>query len=79
MGPLSQFYGARAGGAPVEATASAAEMLDANMPPNYSPMTFLIQSMGAPAARAMDYVVTVAFVNAEGYAKAKTLAARPVP
>jgi hypothetical protein len=54
-------------------------MLDANMPPNYSPTTFLIQSMGAPASRAMDYVVTVAFVNAAGYAKAKALSARPVP
>lgn len=79
MGPLSQFYGARAGGAPVEATAEAAEMLDANMPANYSPTTFLIQSMGAQSTRAMDYVVTVAFVNAAGYAKAKALAARPVP
>lgn len=79
MGPLSQFYTARAGGAPVSATASAADMLDANMPPNYSPTTFLIQAMGPEATRSMDYVVTVAFVNAAGYAKAKALSSRPVP
>jgi hypothetical protein len=79
MAPLSQFYTARAGGAPVEATASAAEMLDASMPANYSPTTFLIQAMGPATTRAMDYVVTVAFVNAAGYAKAKMLAAQPVP
>lgn len=79
MGALSQFYTARAGGAPVEATASAADMLDANMPLNYSPTTFLIQAMGPQATRAMDYVVTVAFVNAAGYAKAQMLSSQPVP
>lgn len=79
MGPLSQFYTARAGGAPVEATASAAEMLDAAMPLNYSPTTFLIQSMGPQASRTMDYVATVAFVNPAGYAKAQGLSHNPVP
>ena len=54
-------------------------MLDANMPLNYSPTTFLIQAMGPQATRAMDYVVTVAFVNAAGYAKAQMLSSQPVP
>lgn len=79
MGPLSQLYTARAGGAPVEATAAAAEQLDATMPNNYSPTTFLIQAMGPEATRSMDYVATVAFVDAAGYAKAQTLSRNPVP
>ena len=79
MGPLSQFYGARAQGLSVEDTAPVAEMLSANMPNNYSPTTFLVQAMGADATRAADYVVTVAFVNGAGYAKAQRLAQQPVP
>jgi len=79
MGPLSQFYGARAQGLSVEDTAPVAEMLSANMPNNYSPTTFLVQAMGDTSKRATDYVVTVAFVNGAGYAKAQTLAQNPVP
>ena len=54
-------------------------MLSANMPNNYSPTTFLVQAMGDTATRATDYVVTVAFVNGGGYAKAQRLAQNPVP
>jgi hypothetical protein len=79
MGPLSQFYGARAQGLSVEDTAPVAEMLSANMPNNYSPTTFLVQAMGDTAKRATDYVATVAFVNGGGYAKAQRLAQNPVP
>ncbi len=81
MAPLEQFYGARASGAPVEATAAAAEMLSASMPKNYSPTTFMIQSINATGetGRKMDYVATITFVNAAGYAKAKQLAQRSVP
>jgi hypothetical protein len=79
MGPLSQFYGARAMGAPVEATAEAATMLSAQMPLNYSPTAFLVQSMAEEPARAVDYVATLAFVNATGYQKAQRLSSNPVP
>lgn len=79
MAPLSQFYGARASGLSIQDTAPVAEMLSANMPNNYSPTTFLVQSMGDTATRPMDYVVTVAFVNGAGYAKAQGLAQNPVP
>lgn len=79
MGPLSQFFGARAAGASVTDTAGVAGQLNANMPNNYSPTTFLAQAMGPADKRPVDYVATVAFVNAGGYAKAKTLASQPVP
>jgi hypothetical protein len=78
MAPLSQFYGARAAGASVEDTAAAAEMLDANFPNNYSPTAFLVAAMGDDA-RAVDYVVTIAFVNGATYDKARVLAQNPVP
>lgn len=79
MGPLSQFYGARAMGAPVEATADVAKQLSAQMPLNYSPTAFLVQAMAAETTRAADYVVTLAFVNATGYQKAQRLSSNPVP
>jgi hypothetical protein len=79
MGPLSQLYTARAQGAPIEATAEGAKMLSANMPNNYSPTAFLVQAIADPSVRTVDYVVTLAFVNAAGYSKAKRLAQNPVP
>jgi len=79
MGPLSQLYTARASGAPIEATADGAKMLSANMPANYSPTAFLVQAIADPAVRSVDYVTTLAFVNAAGYEKAKRLAQNPVP
>ena len=79
MGPLSQFYAARAQGVSVEDTAPVAEMLSANMANNYSPTTFLVQAMGDTSKRATDYVATVTFVNGGGYAKAQRLAQNPVP
>jgi len=79
MEPLSQIYVARAQGASVDDTAAGAEMLDAAVPANYSPTTFLVNTMTAPGLRAVDYVVTLSFVNAAGFDKAKLLAQRPVP
>jgi hypothetical protein len=79
MGPLQQFYTARASGAPVEATADAAMQLTAQMPANYSPTAFIVQAMGDDAVRSIDYVVTLTFVNSTGYEKAKRLAQNPVP
>ena len=79
MEPLSQIYTARASGVPIEATAEGAALLSANVPANYSPTTFLVQAMPSTANRAMDYVATVAFVNAATYDKAKALSAQPVP
>jgi len=79
MGPLSQFYGARAQGLSIDDTAPVAEMLSANMPNNYSPTTFLVQAMGDTSKRATDYVATIAFVNGGGYMKAQLLAQNPVP
>jgi hypothetical protein len=79
MGPLSKIYGARAQGAPLEAIAPAATMLNAAVANNYSPTTFLVQAMEDDQQRVMDYVVTINFVDAKGFAKAKQLAKRPVP
>jgi len=79
MGPLQQFYTARASGAPVEATAEAAMQLSAQMPPNYSPTAYIVQAMGDEQTRTMDYVATLAFVGSAGYEKAKVLAQNPVP
>ena len=79
MGPLSQLYTARAQGASLEATASAAQQLSANMPNNYSPTAFLVQAIADPSIRSVDYVVTLSFVDAAGYQKAKRLAQNPVP
>lgn len=79
MGPLSQIFTARASGAPVAATAEGASMLNAQVPDNYSPTAFLVASLGGREERSMDYVVTVAFVDAAGYQKAQTLSHNPVP
>ncbi|MDQ3365215.1 MAG: hypothetical protein M3680_07290 [Myxococcota bacterium] len=79
MAPLQELYQARAGGAPLEATADVAAALSANMPNNYSPTTFLVQAMSESPTRPMDYVATLAFVNAAGYQKAQRLAQQPVP
>lgn len=79
MQPLSQLFAARAAGATVEMTAAGAEMLSANMPNNYSPTTFLVQSMTDSSSRAMEYVVTLAFVTPTTYQKAQRLAQNPVP
>ncbi len=79
MGPLSQIFTARASGAPISATAEGAGMLNAQVPANYSPTAYLVASLGERADRAMDYVATVAFVDAAGYAKAQTLSHNPVP
>ena len=77
MAPLQEFYKARASGISVVDTAPVAEMLDANMPNNYSPTTFLVQTMATSPA--VDYVATLAFVDAAGYQKAQKLAQTPVP
>ncbi len=79
MAPLSQIFGARASGAPIAAVAEGATALNAQVPPNYSPTAFFVAAMGARAKRPMDYVATVTFVDAAGYAKAQTLAQQPVP
>ena len=79
MQPLQQLFAARAMGATVEMTAAGAEMLSANMPSNYSPTTFLVQSMTDSPTRAMEYVVTLAFVTPTTYQKAQRLAQNPVP
>lgn len=79
MGPLSQIFTARASGAPISATAEGAGMLNAQVPNNYSPTAYLVESLGERASRAMDYVATVAFVDAAGYQKAVTLSHNPVP
>jgi hypothetical protein len=54
-------------------------MLDAQVPNNYSPTSFLVQTMRDRTDRAVDYVATVLFVDAAGYAKAQTLSHNPVP
>ena len=79
MPPLQQLYDARAAGAPIEATAPDATLLNTKVANNYSPTTFLVQSMAGAATRPFDYVVTIGFVNAAGFEKAKLLAQRPVP
>jgi len=79
MVPLSQLYGARATGATVENVAPIATMLNGAVANNYSPTTFLVESVEDDRLRVMDYVVTVEFVDASGMAKAKKLAKLPVP
>jgi hypothetical protein len=79
MGPLSQFYGARAMGATVDQTAETAKALSSQMPLNYSPTAFLVQAMADESVRSVDYVATLAFVNATGYQKAQRLSSNPVP
>jgi hypothetical protein len=79
MAPLSQIYAARAAGASVDDTAPGAQQLNAAMPRNYSPTAFLVAAAGDDATRAVDYVITLAFVNGATYDKAKVLAGNPVP
>jgi hypothetical protein len=80
MAPLEQFYLGTLGGAPAETLAGAAMQLSAQMPTNYSPTAFLVHSMTPEAgSRAVDYVTTLAFVDAAGYQKAQRLSANPVP
>lgn len=79
MAPLADFYGAREGGLSPEDTAPVADMLNANMPANYSPTAFLVQAMGHDGLRTTEYVATVTFVNGAGYQKAQQLAQQPVP
>jgi len=59
--------------------AGAAEQLSSQMPNNYSPTTFLVQSIVDEPLRSVDYVTTLVFVNAAGYQKAKALSSNPVP
>jgi hypothetical protein len=79
MPSLSQYYLARAGGVSIEDAAPAAAMMNQHFAKNYSPTAFLVQSMGPSASRTVDYVATIAFVDAAGYEKAKRLAQNPVP
>lgn len=79
MAPLQQFYMARVQGATVDMTAPVAMQLSAQMPLNYSPTAFLVQSMADEPVRAVDYVTTLTFVNAAGYQKAQRLSSNPVP
>ena len=79
MGPLADYYQARAAGATVEDLAESAAAVNASFADNYSPTAYFIQAMGDEANRAVDYVATVVFVDAEGYAKARELARLPVP
>jgi hypothetical protein len=78
MAPLRQIYEARVAGATIDQTASAAMQLSSQVPNNYSPTAFLVQAL-PDAARTMDYVVTLTFVNSTGYQKAQRLAQNPVP
>ena len=79
MAPLQQFYMATLSGAPADQLSAGAMQLSAQMPANYSPTAFLVQTMPAASVRAVDYVATLAFVNAAGYQKAQALSANPVP
>lgn len=79
MAPLKQFYLAKLSGAPAETVAGAAMMLSSQMPLNYSPTAFLVQSIADEPVRSVDYVATLAFVSATGYQKAQRLSSNPVP
>ena len=79
MVPLSQLYAARATGASAEETSPIANMLNVAVANNYSPTTFLVQAAQDEQLRVMDYVVTVEFVSASDFAKAKKLSKLPVP
>jgi hypothetical protein len=79
MGPLQDFYKARLSGATIEQTADVARQLSSQMPNNYSPTTFLVQSIVDEPLRAVDYVTTLVFVDSAGYQKAQRLSANPVP
>jgi hypothetical protein len=79
MAPLRQLYEARVAGATIEMTAEGATQLAAQVPNNYSPTAFLVQSLAAEPNRSVDYVVTLGFVNSTNYQKAQWLAQNPVP
>jgi hypothetical protein len=79
MAPLRQIYEARVAGATVDMTAAGAMQLSSQVPNNYSPTAFLVQSLAEGNARTMDYVVTLTFVGAAGYQKAQRLSQNPVP
>jgi hypothetical protein len=79
MEGLAGFYQARAAGAPVDHTAPAAAMLTAQVTNNYSPTAFLVAAMADSRDRRIDYVATIAFVNAAGLEKARRLARNEVP
>ena len=81
MAGLGQYYTARASGATAEQTAAPAAQLNAGVHNvgNYSPTAFLVNAMQASSVRKLDYVATVVFTDAAGYAKAKQLSHNPVP
>jgi len=80
MGPLKDFYlGTLSGMATAEQLAAGATMLSAQMPPNYSPTAFMVQSIVDEPLRSFDYVATLAFVGQTAYNKAKSLSSNPVP
>jgi hypothetical protein len=79
MAPLEQYYQGRLSGASITDLSGAAEALGASFARNYSPTAYFIAAMGDEATRTVDYVVTLAFVNSEGFSKARDLAQRPVP
>jgi hypothetical protein len=85
--PMMKLYSLQAGGATAEQTAQLAVGINgadidgpgpmpAGVPRNYSPTAFLIAGLPGDDVRTMEYVVTIAFVDAAGFAKAKTLAAQ---
>ena len=77
MAGLAQYYGARAQGATVAMTASAAGQLNAGVQnvPNYSPTSFIVSAVQTTGLRKIDYVATVVFVDSDAdLAKAKRLA-----
>ena len=77
MAGLAQYYGARAQGASVDQTSSAAGQLNAGVHdvPNYSPTAFLVNAIQPAGLRKIDYVATVVFVDSDAdLAKAKHLA-----
>jgi hypothetical protein len=47
--------------------------------PNFSPTAFFVNALGGSSTRKVDYVATIMFTDAAGYAKAKVLPAQPVP
>lgn len=82
MDGLSQYYSAKAQGAPAEELAGAAAQLNAGVGNvgNYSPTAFLANATLPEGIRALDYVATVVFVDRQAdMNKARRLAQQPVP
>ncbi len=82
MDGLSQYYGAKAQGAPAEMLADGAAQLNAGVGNvgNYSPTAFLANATLPAGVRALDYVATVVFVDGQAAMdKARRLAQNPVP